>query len=94
MVGVRGLRTKTSQLRLLVAEARAWSRGNMESAASSDGGGAACRKTEADWCRLARNGNGVVGHLAQMGAECPDSELFLKIPLWAPRQHHAQKFRY
>lgn len=72
------MRTQTAQLRLLVAEATAWSRGNMGSAANSDGGGAACRKTEADWCEADWPGmaTGWSATWHKMGAERPDSSRF------------------
>jgi len=56
-----------------------------------------CRIVEAEWCEpgLARNGNGVVDHLAKNGSGVPRlREVPQKIPLWAPRQHHAQNLRY
>ena len=78
MVGVRGLRTKAAQLRLLVAEATAWSRGKTGSAANGDRGGAACRKTEADWCEADWPGMATGWSTAwrEMGAEPGHSERF------------------
>ena len=86
------MRTQTAQLRLLVAEATAWSRGNMGSAANSDGGGAACRKTEADWCEAdwpgRATGWSATWHKWERSAQTPLGESGRRDSLRG--RHHAQ----